>query len=146
MAHRVPQQNKPKSKAEPDTRPRSLRTPPAEGSPYHNIKLILPVWYIQLIDDEARRLNYARRAHFLEFLVQVYAGRVDAKRAASAPPVTPPSAKELVREQMYMWHCPIETKKLLDEILARSGGVNPKAWVIVALNEWVGLPPIARLG
>ena len=48
-------------------------------------------------------------------------------------------------QSMPQWHCAIETKKLLDDLLARSGGINPKAWAILQINLWCGFPPTGPL-
>jgi hypothetical protein len=129
---------------EPDPRPLAKRTPPPDGI-YQNVKLHLPVWYIERIDEEARYLGYGRRAAFLSLLVSAYAGRVTAIRDQKLPKVKRPTPAELERVQMYMWHCPTETRELLDRLIAEAGGVSPRAWFTNVMNEWLGLPLVPRL-
>jgi hypothetical protein len=40
----------------------------------------------------------------------------------------------------FVWHCRPEIKEHLDRLRERMGTIPPRSWVILALNEWIGLP------
>jgi hypothetical protein len=125
--------------ADDDQRPPEARTPNAEW-PYSPVRLTLPRWYIERIDEEAEVAGFRRRADFLGALVRRAAGRFPFERPAHGRKIEPPQLSELGPDERYMWHCPKETKVLLDELCEHLGRVSPKAWVIIALREYMKLP------
>jgi hypothetical protein len=126
-----------------DSRPSEEQTP--SSSRLRQIRLELPVWYLRVIDREAKSLGNKRRSEFMEMMVRRAAGQQFIQRAPGLPQVPPPKLKELDEEEMWLWHLAPDTKKVLDDLRRRSGNINPKAWVILQVNLWCGFPPTGPL-
>lgn len=124
--------------ARPDSRVH--RTPVPGHHPFAPARITLPRWYLQQIDEEARLLAYPRRKDVLNMLVRRKAGLGQYARSAGAPAVKMPRAGKLGPTEEYIWHIPIELKVLLDNMLDQLGGIPAKAWVVLNLHEWLGLP------
>ena len=117
---------------------RSMAMPAPQGAPYVQLSFTLPRFYLRVLDGEAAFLGH-RRAQVLELLVLRKAGVLHAKRSASEPKYQP-SRRDFEERKRYIWHCRPEIKAHLDHLIVRMGNVPPRAWVILALNEWIGLP------
>lgn len=106
---------------------------------YVQMAFHLPKFYLRVLDGEAAYLGGQRRSQVLELLVLRKAGLIRAERSSSAPKyqVGRGELDDLVR---YIWHCRHEIKEHLDRLRERMGRLPPRAWVMLALNEWIGLP------
>jgi len=93
---------------------------------------------MRVLDGEAAFLGQ-RRAQVLELLVLRKVGLLGVERAPCAPRYEV-EGNELHEVERYIWHCRGEIKAHLDRLRERMGNVPPRAWVILALNEWIGLP------
>ncbi len=118
------------------------RTQHTGGGPgtdaYVQLSLHLPKFYLRVLDGEATFLGQ-RRAQILELLVLRKVGLLRVERAPSAARYEV-KGNELHEVERYIWHCRRELKAHLDRLRERMGNVPPRAWVILALNEWIGLP------
>lgn len=113
------------------------RVDPASGG-YAQIAFQLPKFYLRILDSEAERLGRMRRSQLLELLVLRKTGLCRFERTGT---VTYKAGRNEVDEvERYIWHCRTEIKDELDTLRARMGNIPPRSWVILALNEWIGLP------
>jgi hypothetical protein len=110
----------------------------ATGQPYTQISFQLPAFYLRVLDGEAEILSQ-RRSTLLEFLVLRKTGVIRFDRSSSAPRYRP-ARGELDELKRYVWHCRPDIKERLDRLRQRMGNIPPRSWVILALNEWIGLP------
>ena len=121
----------------PSDRKAAPIAPPVDG--YYQIGMMLPKFYLRVLDEEGAYLGGMRRSQILDLLVLRKAGRLRLERSPAAPKyrVGPEEMEELER---YLWHCRVEIKALLDRLRERTGNILARPWVILALNEWIGLP------
>jgi hypothetical protein len=110
----------------------------ATNQPYVQLSFQLPSFYLRVLDREAELLSQ-RRSTLLEFLVLRKMGVVHFERSSAAPRYRPERA-ELRELKRYVWHCRPDIKDRLDRLRERMGNIPPRSWVILALNEWIGLP------
>jgi len=113
-------------------------TPHGPDKEYRQIGFALPRFYLRVLDGEAAFLGQ-RRSQVLEMLVLRKAGLLRVERVPSAPKYRV-GRDELREVERYIWHCRTEIKDHLDRMRERMGNLPPRAWVILALNEWIGLP------
>lgn len=118
--------------------PRAKATPAPTEKGYAQVALLLPAFYIRVLDGEAAFLGQ-RRSQILELLVLRKLGLLVVERAPSAPKYTVKSG-ELDKQDRFVWHCRGDVKKQFDELRRRMGNIPPKTWITLALNEWIGLP------
>jgi hypothetical protein len=93
---------------------------------------------VRVLDSEAELMSQ-RRSTLLELLVLRKAGVIRFERSPNAPKVKF-DRRELHIMKRYVWHCRPEIKERLDGLRERMGNIPPRSWVILALNEWIGLP------
>lgn len=110
----------------------------ASPQPYVQLSFQLPTFYVRVLDGEAELLSQ-RRSTLLEFLVLRKTGDIIFERSPRAPKyrVEP---RELHEVQRYVWHCRLDIKERLDRLRERMGNIPPRSWVVLALNEWIGMP------
>jgi hypothetical protein len=101
--------------------------------------LHLPKFYIRVLDGEAAHLCGQRRSQVLELLVLKKAGILRVERGLSAPKYHVRRG-ELDDLERYIWHCRHPIKEHLDRLRERMGRLPPRSWVMLALNEWIGMP------
>jgi hypothetical protein len=77
-------------------------------------------------------------------LVRRHAGMVGLERGAARPPVEVPQAKDLGEEVVWQWNVPRDVRALMDKMAEQCGGLPAKAWVMILLFDWLGLPPVNR--
>jgi hypothetical protein len=118
--------------------PFASKTPNGPDKEYRQIGIALPRFYLRVLVGEAAFIGM-RRSQILELLVLRKAGLLRVERAPSAPRYRV-ERKELEEVERYLWHCRTEIKEHLDRMRERMGNLPPRAWVILALNEWIGLP------
>jgi len=106
--------------------------------PYVQLSFQLPAFYVRVLDGEADLLSQ-RRSTLLELLVLRKSGVVGFERSPQAPRYRV-DRRELHELKRYVWHCRRDIKERLDELRERMGNIPPRSWVILALNEWIGLP------
>ena len=112
---------------------------PGGAGAYVQMAFQLPRFYLRVLDGEAEFLGNQRRSQVLELLVLRKAGLVHAERSALAPKYEIKRG-ELDELDRYIWHCRPEIKEHLDRLRERMGKIPPRSWVMLALNEWIGLP------
>jgi hypothetical protein len=105
---------------------------------YVQLSFQLPAFYVHVLDGEAELLSQ-RRSTLLELLVLRKAGVIQLERSANAPKIKL-DRSELHVLKRYVWHCRPDIKERLDRLRERMGNIPPRSWVILALNEWIGLP------
>ncbi len=110
----------------------------SEREGYIQLSFQLPAFYLRILDGEARFLAQ-RRSLILDLLVLRKAGLITLERSSSAPKYRL-DKRDLHVVKCYVWHCRPEIKAHLDQLRERLGGVSPRTWVVLALNEWIGLP------
>jgi len=106
--------------------------------PYIQLSFQLPAFYVRVLDGEAMHLGQ-RRSTLLEFLVLRKSGMCVFERAPSAPKYRRERG-DLDVTKRFVWHVRPEIKERLDRLRERMGNLPPRTWVILALNEWIGLP------
>jgi hypothetical protein len=116
----------------------SRHTPVKPDKEYRQIGFALPKFYMRVLDGEAAFLKQ-RRSQVLEMLVLRKAGLLRIERVPGAPKYRIERG-ELDDVERYIWHCRTEIKEELDRMRERLGKISPRAWVILAVNEWIGLP------
>jgi hypothetical protein len=114
------------------------KTSRAARDGYVQLSIQLPAFYLRVLDGEARHLSQ-RRSLILDLLVLRKVGLLGLERSTSAPRYRV-DKRELQEVQRYVWHCRPEVKAHLDRLRQRMGNLPPRSWVILALNEWIGLP------
>jgi len=105
---------------------------------FRQIGFALPKFYMRVLEGEAAFLKQ-RRSQILEMLVLRKAGLLRVERVPSAPKYRV-KRDELLEVERYIWHCRTEIKEHLDRLRERMGAIPPRTWVMLALNEWIGLP------
>ena len=113
-------------------------TPPPSDKGYTQLSFQLPRFYLRVLDGEAAFLGQ-RRSQLLELLVLRKVGLLTVERSPSAPKYKP-NRRELQEVDRFVWHLRPEIKAHLTRLRERLGNLPPKNWVILAINEWVGLP------
>lgn len=111
----------------------------SEKDAYFQIGVQLPKFYLRVLDGEGAYLADMRRSQVLELLVLRKAGRLRIERSPHAPEYRA-APGELEALDRYLRHCRREIKALLDLLRERMGGIPPRSWIILAVNEWIGLP------
>lgn len=119
-------------------KPVNRATPAPTEKGYTQLSFLLPRFYLRVLDGEADFLSQ-RRSQILEFLVLRKVGLLTVARSTQAPTYKP-SRTELDEVDRFVWHLRPEIKAHLDGLRARMGNLPPKTWVVLALNEWIGLP------
>jgi hypothetical protein len=110
----------------------------SSNQPYVQLSFQLPAFYLRVLDGEAELLSQ-RRSTLLELLVLRKSGGILVERSPSAPKYRL-DRRELHQLKRYVWHCRPDIKERLDRLRERMGNIPPRSWVILALNEWIGLP------
>jgi hypothetical protein len=110
----------------------------SSNQPYVQLSFQLPAFYLRVLDGEAELLSQ-RRSTLLELLVLRKSGGILVERSPSAPKYRL-DRRELHELKRYVWHCRPDIKERLDRLRERMGNIPPRSWVILALNEWIGLP------
>ncbi len=110
----------------------------ASAQPYVQLSFQLPAFYVRVLDHEAQLVSQ-RRSTFLELLVLRKAGVVRFEPVAGRTRYKV-DRRELHELKRYVWHCRRDIKERLDGLRERMGNIPPRSWVILALNEWIGLP------
>jgi len=124
---------------EPSSGPNRGTPVPTEKG-YTQLAMMLPSFYVRVLDAEADFLGQ-RRSQLLEMLVLRKLGKFTLERARTAPRHAAPKASELDdASERFVWHCRAELKKQFDDLRLQMGNVSPKTWITLALNEWIGLP------
>ena len=113
-------------------------TPVPTEKGYTQLSFLLPKFYLRVLDSEADFLGQ-RRSQLLELLVLRKAGLLTVERSPSAPKYKP-ARRDLDETDRFVWHLRPEIKAHLTRLRERLGNLPPKSWVILALNEWIGLP------
>ena len=113
-------------------------TPVPSEKGYTQLSFLLPKFYLRVLDSEADFLGQ-RRSQLLELLVLRKVGLITVERSPKAPKYKP-NARDLHEVDRFVWHIRPELKEHLTRLRERMGNVPPKTWVILALNEWIGLP------
>lgn len=110
----------------------------SSNQPYVQLSFQLPAFYLRVLDGEAELLSQ-RRSTLLELLVLRKSGGILVERSPSALKYRL-DRRELHELKRYVWHCRPDIKERLDRLRERMGNIPPRSWVILALNEWIGLP------
>ena len=113
-----------------------------EPGGYVQVAFQLSKFYLRVLDSEAEYLGRMRRSQLLELLVLRKAGLCKFERMSTVKYRAEPN--EIDELERYIWHCRTEIKTLLDGLRARMGNVPPRSWVVLAVNEWIGLPSGVR--
>ena len=102
-------------------------TPVGPPGDYYQIGMMLPKFYLRVLDEEGVFLGGMRRSHILDLLVLRKAGRLRIERSPAAPKyrVEPGEIEELER---YLWHCRVEIKALFDRLRERTGNILARPW------------------
>jgi len=126
----------------PGQRPRKDQgrgaTPAPSEKGYTQLSFLLPRFYLRVLDGEAAFLGQ-RRSQLLELLVLRKVGLLTVERSPSAPTYKA-ARRELDEADRFVWHLRPEIKAHLTRLRERMGNLPPKTWVVLALNDWIGLP------
>jgi hypothetical protein len=115
--------------------PKSKRT----GGNLAQVGVMLPCATLKMIDGEAAYYGW-RRSLFLEALLLHKLGRgLRLERQPHAPKYRFKS-EDWTTSERYIWYMRPEAKKAFDELRLRAGNIRPQAWIVLAVNEFVGLP------
>lgn len=115
-------------------------TPAPTDKGYTQLAMMLPRFYVHVLDSEAEFLGQ-RRSQLLEMLVLRKLGKFTLERAPAAPRYPAPKASELEEAgERFVWHCRSDLKKQFDDLRMQMGNVSPRTWITLALNEWIGRP------
>jgi len=118
------------------TRPEGAR--PIYGERYRQVAFKLPVASLAIIDGECSTCGWGR-ATLLELLLLHKLGKVKFARRESGP-IYRFEPEDWTTSRRYIWHQRAELHALFDGLLLRLGNLSPRAWVVLAVNEFVGLP------
>lgn len=109
------------------------------SQPYIQLSFQLPSSYVRVLDGEAELLSQ-RRSTLLDLLVLRKSGGVIKLERSPDAPKYRMDRRDLHIMHRYVWHCRPEIKRRLDDLRERMGNIPARSWVILALNEWIGLP------
>ena len=124
---------------EPSSGP-SRATPAPTEKGYTQLAMMLPRFYVHVLDSEAEFLGQ-RRSQLLEMLVLRKLGKFTLERSPTAPKYAAPKPADLEdASERFVWHCRADLKKQFDDLRMQMGNVSPKTWITLALNEWIGRP------
>jgi hypothetical protein len=102
------------------------------------IAVTLPRATLRIIDEECAPMGW-RRSVFLTTLLVSKLGRCRFERRREAPQYVF-SADDWTTTVRYLWSLNATLKAEFKELRLRSGNLRPAAWIVLAVNEWVGLP------
>jgi hypothetical protein len=103
----------------------------------------LPVAALRILDGEAACYGWAR-GQFLDALVwHKYGQGLRLERLASAPRYRF-KTEDWTTTERWLWYLRPETKSRLDELRMKMGNIKPAAWIVLALNEWIGGSPAGK--
>ncbi len=102
------------------------------------LAVTLPRATLHIVDEERAPLGW-RRSVFLQTLVVSKLGRFRFERRRDAPQYNF-DADDWTTTVRYLWSLHTTLKAEFDELRLRSGNLRPQAWLVLAVNQWVGLP------
>ena len=114
----------------------TFTTPVKSSSDLIQIAINLPKSHLRILDTEAGMYGL-RRSQFIELLFLNKIGHRSLVRLDFAP-VYQFGREELSETERFVIYVRPEVKKLFDEHLLKLG-MKTTAWVVNALNDWVGI-------
>ena len=118
------------------------RQPIAERG-YRQVGVKLPRATLAIIDREATACGL-KRSTFLQALLLHKLGRLRLERRPDAAAYRF-TAGDWIASERYIWHQGRALNRAFDELRLQSGNLRPGAWIVLAVNEWVGLPtPVSK--
>jgi len=96
---------------------------------------------LRMIDGEAAYYGW-RRSTFLEALLLHKLGRgLRLERQPDAPKYKF-KKDDWTNNVRYIWYLRSDLKERFDQLRLRTGNIRPQAWIVLAVNEFVGLPTV----
>ena len=114
---------------------------PATERDYRQVAVKLPRATLAIIEREAASCGL-KRSVFLHTLLLHHLGRLRLERRSGAPSYRFNTEDWTVTER-FIWHQNREINKAFDALRLRLGNIRPHAWIVLAINEWVGLPTVS---
>jgi len=103
------------------------------------VGVMLPRATLKIIDGEAEYYGW-RRSTFIEALLMHKLGRgLRLERQPDAPKYRF-KAEDWTTNERYIWYLRPELREQFDALRLRMGNIRPQAWIVLAVNEFVGLP------
>jgi len=105
------------------------------------VGVMLPRATLRMIDGEAAYYGW-RRSTFLEALLLHKLGRgLRLERQPDAPKYKF-KKDDWTNNVRYIWYLRSDLKERFDQLRLRTGNIRPQAWIVLAVNEFVGLPTV----
>jgi hypothetical protein len=105
------------------------------------VGVMLPRATMKMLDAEAAYYGW-RRSTFLEALLLHKLGRgLRLERQPDAPKYKFKRA-DWTTNVRYIWYLRPDLKTRFDDLRLRAGNIRPQAWIVLAVNEFVGLPTV----
>jgi hypothetical protein len=102
------------------------------------IAVTLPRATLRIIDHECAPMGW-RRSVLLTMLLVSKLGRCQFERRRVAPQYTF-NADDWTTTVRFLWSLNATLMAEFDDLRLRSGNLRPRAWLVFAVNVWVGLP------
>ena len=121
-------------------KPRTAETVTSTGGkgPFKVVQFSLPRAYTRVLDEETKILGLPSRGYLIMLLLKHRRGQVAIQRAGG------PSYEDVTREdlreiEIYRWHTTDEGSDLFDECRREIGAPPPGWFLVILLNQWLGL-------
>ena len=119
-----------------------MKKKPFEGgtsSGLTQVGVMLPRATLKIIDGEAAYYNW-RRSTFLEALLLHKLGRGLRLERQPDAPKHKLKADDWTTNERYIWYLRPELREQFDALRLRMGNIRPQAWIVLAVNEFAGMP------
>ena len=115
------------------------RQTPRAAEGLHQIAVTLPRPTLEILDKEAAVYGW-RKSQFLEALLMEKLGMgIRLERQANAPKYRfKPS--DWTESERWIWYVRPDLKEKFDALRIRAGNIRPQSWIVLMVNQWVGLP------
>ena len=120
-------------------RKRNLQTPIPGPGGLAQIAVTLPRATLEMLEREAAMYGW-RKGQFLDALLMQQLGMgIKLERQAKAPKYRFKPA-DWTETERWIWYIRPDLKKHYDAMRLSAGNIRPQSWIIMVVNQWVGLP------
>ena len=120
---------------------RTRQTPRPKEGDLAQVAVVLPVATLEMLEKEAAVYGW-RKSQLLEALLMEKLGMgIRLERQASAPKYKFKPADWTASER-WIWYLRPDLKRKFDELRLRAGNIKPQAWIVLTVNQFVGLPTL----
>jgi hypothetical protein len=98
----------------------------------------LPRATLRMLDAEAACFNWSRGELLDALMWQEIDGRVKLTRPREAPKRYKFTKEDWTTPERWIWYLTTDGEQRVRDHLLRLGNLRPAAWIVLAVNKWVG--------